>query len=138
MKKAWIENSIIRDIAHSEPSEIYHTDIAVHYTAEVPDDAENGDTFANGVLTKPVIPEPTPIEIETIEQQKQRATIVSIEADFQAFLDLKNIDSIGEASALLNSTNLTWQEEAKRAVELWDLTWQAFYNNTPLPELSWL
>jgi len=62
MKKAWIENSIIRDIAHAEPSEIYHPDIAKFYDTEVPDDAENGDTFIDGVLTKPIIPEHTPIE----------------------------------------------------------------------------
>lgn len=60
-----------------------------------------------------------------------------IEQDFKAFLDLKNIDSIGEASALLNSTNPIWQSEAQRAVELWDKTWQAFYNNEALPVLSW-
>ena len=60
--KAWIENNIIRDIAHAEPSEIYHPDIAAHYSVVVPDNAENGDTFINGVLTKPVIVELTPIE----------------------------------------------------------------------------
>ena len=62
--KAWIENGIIRDIAHTEPSEIYHPDIAKFYDTEVPDDAENGDTFVEGVLTKPVIVEPTPMIVE--------------------------------------------------------------------------
>ena len=60
--KAWIENNIIRDIAHAEPSEIYHPDIAKLYNTDVPDDAENGDTFIDGALTKPIIPEPLPIE----------------------------------------------------------------------------
>jgi hypothetical protein len=60
--KAWIESGIIRDITHDEPSEIYHPDIAQHYTIEVPDDAENGDTFENGVLTKKPVVEVTPIE----------------------------------------------------------------------------
>ncbi len=60
--KAWIENNIIRDIAHTEPSETYHPDIAKFYTIEVPDDAENGDTFENGVLTKKPVVEVTPIE----------------------------------------------------------------------------
>lgn len=97
------------------------------------DTANIGDEYVNSVfvaLTPPFI-EPTP-------EEKQRATIASIEADFKAFLDLHDIESIGEASALLNSTNLEFQAEAKLAIELWDATWQAFYNNEPLPELKWL
>ncbi len=57
---AWIENGIIRDIAHAAPEGLYHPDIAVHYDTEVPADAENGDTFEDGVLTKRPIPEPAP------------------------------------------------------------------------------
>lgn len=60
--KTWIENNIIRDIAHAEPSEIYHPDVAKFYDTDVPDDAENGDTFIDGVLTKPIIPVPVPAE----------------------------------------------------------------------------
>jgi hypothetical protein len=63
--KAWIENGIIRDIAHAEPSEIFHTDIAKFYTADVPDNAENGDTFENGVLTKKPVVEVTPVAPKT-------------------------------------------------------------------------
>lgn len=54
MRKAWIENDRIRDIAHSEPTEIYHPDVAVFYDTEVPDDAVNGDGWVDGVLVKPV------------------------------------------------------------------------------------
>ena len=61
--KAWIENGIIRDIAHSEPSEIYHADIAKNYDIEVPDDAQNGDTFVDGILTKPVIEPVAPVAV---------------------------------------------------------------------------
>jgi hypothetical protein len=95
--------------------------------------ANIGDDYINGVFVAqaPAYIEPTP-------EEKQRATIASIEADFQVFLDLKNIDSIGEASALLNSANVTWKSESQRAIELWDLTWLAFYNNEPLPLLTWL
>ena len=59
MRKAWIENERIRDIAHSEPTDIYHPDVAVFYDTEVPDDAENGDGWIDGVLVKPqpVVPE---------------------------------------------------------------------------------
>jgi hypothetical protein len=59
MKYAWVENGRIRDIAHSNPNEIYHPDVAVHYDALVPDEAANGDGWVNGQLTKPE-PLPTP------------------------------------------------------------------------------
>jgi len=60
MKYAWIENDKIRDVAHSNPIEIYHPDVAVLYTTQVPDDAVNGDGWVNGALVKPVYVEPTP------------------------------------------------------------------------------
>jgi len=60
MKYAWIENDMIRDVAHDEPSKIYHPDVAVFYTTQVPDDAVNGDGWINGALVKPVVVEPTP------------------------------------------------------------------------------
>jgi hypothetical protein len=60
MKYAWIENDKIRDVAHSNPIEIYHPDVAVFYTTQVPDDAVNGDGWVNGALVKPVVVEPTP------------------------------------------------------------------------------
>ena len=53
------------------------------------------------------------------------------------FAGEKEIDGIGEASALLNSTNAQWIAEARRFIILWDESWQAFYNNEPLPALSW-
>jgi hypothetical protein len=56
---AWIENNVIRDIAPAgDPTQFYHPDIAINYSIEVPDDAENGDTFSDGVLTKRPIPVP--------------------------------------------------------------------------------
>ena len=61
MKYAWIENEKIRDVAHDEPSKIYHSDVAAFYTTQVPDDAVNGDGWINGALVKPEPPEaPTP------------------------------------------------------------------------------
>ena len=57
MKKAWIENSAIRDIAQGNPAEIYHPDIAAFYNVDVPDDAENGDGWVNKKLVKRVIPD---------------------------------------------------------------------------------
>ena len=60
MKYAWIENNKVRDVAHDEPSKIYHPDVAVYYTMQVPDNAVNGDGWVNGALVKPVVIEPTP------------------------------------------------------------------------------
>lgn len=61
MKYAWIENDKVRDVAHSNPEEIYHPDVAALYTTQVPDDAVNGDGWVNGALVKPEpAPEPEP------------------------------------------------------------------------------
>jgi hypothetical protein len=62
MKKAWVENNRIRDIAAGNPADLFHPDIAKLYDTDVPDDAENGDGWVNGTLTKPVIPDPVPVE----------------------------------------------------------------------------
>jgi hypothetical protein len=59
MKYAWIENDKIRDVAHSNPAEIYHPDVAKFYDTQVPDNAVNGDGWVNGALVKPVVVEPT-------------------------------------------------------------------------------
>lgn len=55
MKKAWIENNKIRDIANGNPAELFHPDIAVHYDADVPDDAVNGAELVDGVWVNPII-----------------------------------------------------------------------------------
>ena len=60
MKYAWIENGKIRDVAHSNPSEIYHPDVAVFYNTQVPDNAVNGDGWVSGQLVKPEPPAPAP------------------------------------------------------------------------------
>jgi hypothetical protein len=60
MKYAWIENGKVRDVAHSDPSKIYHPDVAVFYDTLVPDDAANGDGWVDGQLVKPEPPPPAP------------------------------------------------------------------------------
>lgn len=60
MKKAWIENGLIRDIANGNPEDLYHPDIAKHYDTDVPDDAVSGDGWEDGILIKPEPPEPQP------------------------------------------------------------------------------
>jgi hypothetical protein len=49
MKKAWIENNVVRDVCEGNPAELYHPDIAVHYSTDVPDDIINGAKLENGV-----------------------------------------------------------------------------------------
>ena len=58
MKYAWRENFIIRDICNGDPGSLFHPDIAKLYDTEVPDEAQQGDTFEDGVLTPKPIPEP--------------------------------------------------------------------------------
>jgi hypothetical protein len=60
MKWAWIEGDKIRDVAHSDPNDIYHPDVAKFYDTQVPDDATNGDGWVNGQLVKPEPPPPAP------------------------------------------------------------------------------
>ena len=60
MKKAWIENGRIRDIANGNPEDLYHPDVAKHYDTDVPDDAANGDGWESGILIKPEPQEPQP------------------------------------------------------------------------------
>ena len=57
MKKAWIENARIRDVAPGNPDEFYVPEIAQLYDTDVPDDAVNGDGWVNGQLVKPEPPE---------------------------------------------------------------------------------
>jgi hypothetical protein len=58
MKKAWIENAQVRDIAAGNPSELHHPDVAAFYDTDVPDNATNGDGWVNGELVKPTPPAP--------------------------------------------------------------------------------
>lgn len=60
MKWAWVENDVIRDVAHDTPSEIYHPDVAALYTVQVPDEACNGDGWVKGQLVKPEVSEVIP------------------------------------------------------------------------------
>ncbi len=75
MKNAWIENNSVRDVAPGIPAEIYHPDVAAHYSVEVPDEAENGDTFVDGVLTKRPVP-PTPEPVEPPAPVPPRVTVI--------------------------------------------------------------
>lgn len=53
MKYAWVESGKIRDVAQGDPNTIYHPEVAMHYSAQVPDNAMNGDSWDGATLTKP-------------------------------------------------------------------------------------
>ena len=57
MKYAWIENTVIRDLTTGIPADVFHPDIAKLFSTQVPDEAESGDMFKDGVLTKKPIPD---------------------------------------------------------------------------------
>jgi hypothetical protein len=57
MKKAWIEDGRIRDIAHSNPSAIYHAEVAKFYDTDVPDEAVNGQGWTGTSLIPIPVPE---------------------------------------------------------------------------------
>ena len=61
MKKAWVESGVIRDICLGNPAELYHPDIAIHYTVDVPDDVVNGATWNGNEWVNPPTPEPQPL-----------------------------------------------------------------------------
>jgi len=63
MKKAWIENAVIRDVAQGNPGELFHPDIAAFFDTDVPDEAANGDGWVNGELIKPELVIAPPPEI---------------------------------------------------------------------------
>jgi hypothetical protein len=56
MKKAWIENNRVRDIAPGEPADIYHPDVAVLYDTDIPDDIVAGAELVDGVWINPPPP----------------------------------------------------------------------------------
>ena len=79
MKFAWIEDGRIRDVAHSDPNQIYHPDVAKFYDTQVPDDAANGDGWVNGQLVKPEPPPPAPPAPRTWTQENVRSGLTLAE-----------------------------------------------------------
>lgn len=107
MKKAWIENNKVRDIANGNPAELFHPDIAVHYDTDVPDDAMNGAELINGVWVNPIVtaveiavipPKLSPIEFKMLFTSQERIAITA----------LKSTDAIiGDAFMILDDPRLT-------------------------------
>ena len=58
MKYAWIEDGKIRDVCPGDPATSYHPDISAHYSAQVPDEAKNGDGWDGTTLAPARVAEP--------------------------------------------------------------------------------
>jgi len=118
MKKAWIENSTIRDIAQGDPAAIYHPDIARLYDTDVPDEAQNGDSYSDGVWTAKPVPEPvvsepvaptppkvSPVEFKLLFTAQERVAIkTSNDAIVQDFFELVNDQRLTHVNLALQST----------------------------------
>ncbi|MDD2267012.1 hypothetical protein [Sulfuricurvum sp.] len=129
MKKAWIENGKIRDIANGDPVDLFHPDIAINYNTDVPDSAVVGAELIDGVWVNPVIdavidtvvvnkvPLLSPIEFKMLFSSEERIAIkTSTDAVVQDFFELindlrltyvdRNLQSVKDALAYLEHINL--------------------------------
>lgn len=118
MKKAWIENDRVRDVAPGNPEELYHPDVAKLYDTNVPDDAENGDGWVNGTLVKPVVPEPvdppapvvvppkvSPVQFKLLFSPQERVAIkTSTDPVVQDFFEIVNDPRLTYVDLGLQST----------------------------------
>jgi hypothetical protein len=88
LKFAWIDGAIIRDVCVGDPAELFHADIAKLFDTVVPQEAEAGDSFSEGVLTKPeptlqqgpvvfVPPHVSPVEFKLLFTSSERIAIRS-------------------------------------------------------------
>ena len=75
MAKAWIENDKVRDIAPGNPDEIYHPDVAILYSTEIPDDIVKGASLVDGVWQNPPPQTFTPERQWSIESVRPHLTL---------------------------------------------------------------
>lgn len=138
MKKAWIENNRVRDIANGNPNELFHPDIAVHFDTDIPDDIVVGAELVNAKWANPIIevttvidaivilPMVSPVEFRMLFKSEERIAIkTSTDAVVQDFFEIindprltyvdRNLQSVKDALAYLESINLI---AAGRAVEI--------------------
>lgn len=90
MKKAWVENNVIRDICQGDPAECYHPDVAIHYATDVPDTAENGWILVDGTWEAPpvgtpfepvtIYPSVSPVEFQLLFTSAERVAIKAARA----------------------------------------------------------
>jgi hypothetical protein len=124
MKKAWIENGVIRDICPGEPTELYRPEIAELYSTDVPDEAENGDGWSDGALVKRPAPEPaqapiitpvqrpivSPVEFKLLFTPQERVAIKSARAGDPVIDDFMEI--VGDPRLTYVDLNLKSTQDA--------------------------
>jgi len=80
----------------------------------------------------PLTSEEIAANFEASKNERKR----ELELKLTAFAAEKDIDIV-EITMLLNSTNEQWKNEALHFQSLYLQSWQAFYNDEPLPLLEW-
>lgn len=116
MKKAWIENNKIRDIANGNPSELFHPDIAVNFNTDVPDDITVGAELVNNTWVNPAAVEATieavvvsvpllsPVEFKMLFTSEERIAIkATTDAVVQDFMELINDPRLTQVDRNLQS-----------------------------------
>jgi hypothetical protein len=127
MKKAWIENNKVRDIANGNPLELFHPDIAIHFNTDVEDTVLVGAESVNGVWVNPTIativeavkvaPLISPIEFKMLFSAQERIAIkASVDPVVQDFISIvedprlnnvdRNLQSVKDALNYLELINL--------------------------------
>lgn len=118
MKYAWLQAQTIRDICPGNPAESYHPDIAALYDTEVPDEAQNGDSYVDGVWiakpipeyvaptpAAPIPPKVSPVEFKLLFTAQERVAIkTSADAIVQDFFELVNDPRLTHVDLALQST----------------------------------
>jgi hypothetical protein len=135
IKYAWLDDTTIRDVCVGDPAELFHQDVAVLFNTVVPSDAQSGDTFAGGVLTKlePLSLEPevffpkvNSLEFKLLFTSQERIAIKTarkndaviddfydiVEDPLLQYVDL-GLESTQEALAYLVTQNLLTEERKK-------------------------
>lgn len=124
MKFAYLENNVVIEVVGNDPFQLFQYAYAEKFI-ECPDHVEHFWRFDGENWLEP---------LPKVKTQEQLA--LEVQQSLEAFARVKDID-ISEIPMLLNSANTEWVTEASRFQKLYLDTWGAFYNNLPLPILTW-
>ena len=120
---AWIENGSVRDLVTTDPTTIFHSDVADLYSTIVPDGTKQGATEVNGSWTNPVPPSPAPEPApapcaypllsavqfyDAFTPQEETAILASTDPLVQTFV--RRLDRAMSTGTQINPNLLTVQE----------------------------
>lgn len=114
-KRAWMNGTLIQDVCVGDPADLFHPDIAQLFDTTVPEDAAPGDTFIDGVLTKPEPPAPavmappqvSPVEFKLLFTSAERIAIKAArdaDAVIDDFFDIVDDPRLTRVDLGLDST----------------------------------